>query len=234
LVKIGDNCRRGQERTRSRQRLECVELAPAFRAAKAVRKRQQAGRSPNASRVIASPDVPIFNGADCVASIYRRFSHIRRERASALLALLAVLAVLAIFLAPGWRPGVLRSKGGRDKGGSYRERAAQKSSKRPDIIQQRRAIMALAARPDQCMPDCLRRQPMTVNRRECPPRCGALGSPLFPEAGQAPPHLLDTGDQHHALLGSPGEPCAIRAERRHPGERGPVRGERSSIRAFAI
>src|SRR5882724_7457632 len=54
--------------------------------------------------------------------------------------------------------------GGRDKSGGYEVREAQKSSKRPDRIQQRRAMMALAPRTDQCIPDCLRRSPITVRQ----------------------------------------------------------------------
>jgi transposase len=54
--------------------------------------------------------------------------------------------------------------GGRDKSGGYRLREPQKSSNRPDIMQQRRAIMALAPRTDQRIPDCLRRSPMTVRQ----------------------------------------------------------------------
>ena len=50
------------------------------------------------------------------------------------------------------------------KRGGYEVRAAQKSSKRPERMQQRRARMALAPRTDQCMPDCLRRSPTTVRQ----------------------------------------------------------------------
>src|SRR6266481_1578027 len=56
------------------------------------------------------------------------------------------------------------TKGGRDKSGGYEVREAQKSSKRPDRMQQRRAMMALAPRTDQCIPDCLRRSPITVRQ----------------------------------------------------------------------
>ncbi len=41
---------------------------------------------------------------------------------------------------------------------------AQKSSKRPERMQQRKAMIALAPRTDQRMPDCLRRSPMTVRQ----------------------------------------------------------------------
>src|SRR6266404_9096025 len=54
--------------------------------------------------------------------------------------------------------------GGRDKSGGYGVREAQKSSKRPDSMQQRKAIMALAPRTDQRIPDCLRRLPITVRQ----------------------------------------------------------------------
>ncbi|HZR17494.1 MAG TPA: hypothetical protein VFE51_09220, partial [Verrucomicrobiae bacterium] len=46
-------------------------------------------------------------------------------------------------------------EGGRDKSGIYRAREAQKSSKRPERMQQRRAMIALAPRTDQRIPDCL-------------------------------------------------------------------------------
>ena len=60
------------------------------------------------------------------------------------------------LLVPAW--------GGRDKSGGYAAREAQKSSKRPERMQQRKAIIALAPRTDQRMPDCLRRSPMTVRQ----------------------------------------------------------------------
>src|SRR5580704_3662757 len=55
-------------------------------------------------------------------------------------------------------------EGVRDKRGSYGVREAQKSSNRPDRMQQRRAMMALAPRTDQRIPDCLRRSPITVRQ----------------------------------------------------------------------
>src|SRR5581483_4544960 len=56
----------------------------------------------------------------------------------------------------------LARSGGRDKSGIYRAREAQKSSKRPERMQQRRAMIALAPRTDQRIPECLSRSPMTV------------------------------------------------------------------------
>jgi XapX domain-containing protein len=41
---------------------------------------------------------------------------------------------------------------------------AQKSSNRPERMQQRRAMMALAPLTDQRIPDCLRRSPITVRQ----------------------------------------------------------------------
>src|SRR6266481_2526978 len=55
-------------------------------------------------------------------------------------------------------------EGVRDKRGSYGVREAQKSSNRPERMQQRRAMMALAPRTDQRIPDCLRRSPITVRQ----------------------------------------------------------------------
>jgi hypothetical protein len=43
-------------------------------------------------------------------------------------------------------------------------REAQKSPNRPERMQQRRAMMALAPRTDQRIPDCFRRSPMTVRQ----------------------------------------------------------------------
>src|SRR5206468_12457073 len=54
--------------------------------------------------------------------------------------------------------------GVRDKRGSYGAREAQKSSNRPERMQQRRAMMALAPRTDQRIPDCFRRSPITVRQ----------------------------------------------------------------------
>ena len=54
--------------------------------------------------------------------------------------------------------------GVRDKSGGYGVREAQKSSNRPERMQQRRAMMAFAPHTDQRIPDCLRRSPMTVRQ----------------------------------------------------------------------
>src|SRR6516164_8820047 len=55
-------------------------------------------------------------------------------------------------------------EGVRDKSGGYGVREAQKSSNRPEKMQQRRARMALAPGTDQRIPDCLRRSPITVRQ----------------------------------------------------------------------
>ena len=72
-------------------------------------------------------------------------------------------------VASPWKPKEQSGKehckeGVRDKSGSYGVREAQKSSNRPERMQQRKARMALAPRTDQRMPDCLRRSPMTVRQ----------------------------------------------------------------------
>ena len=47
-----DYCSVGLRQLNRAKRLECAELAPAFRSANPARQRQQAGRTPNASRQI--------------------------------------------------------------------------------------------------------------------------------------------------------------------------------------
>src|SRR5258708_2871608 len=54
--------------------------------------------------------------------------------------------------------------GVRDKRGGYGAREAQKSSNRSERMQQRKAMMALAPRTDQRIPDCFRRSPITVRQ----------------------------------------------------------------------
>jgi len=86
-----------------------VELAPAFRAVKPARTRQQAGRSPNAWRVMASPDVRCQNSGLVHT---QGFSHSCGGRANVLLAVLATLAVLALFRSWAYFPGRLPAQGG--------------------------------------------------------------------------------------------------------------------------